>query len=140
MNDNDPFKMPLPDDNDIDNKMAINSRSPSNEANMNNFSFNNNNNNNNNDNDDDLGLLLFQLASLDVDNNNNNDPNGNDKSNKPQTCPICSRRVSLKDFPDHVHQCLDAMDDGERNDMRSQAEKDSDFAAAYAIKVCFLFI
>jgi len=120
MNDNDPFKMGLPDDNDMDNKMSTNSRSPSNEPNM-------------NDNDDtDFGLLLFQLASLDVDNNNNNNQNGND--NKPQTCPICSRRVSLKEFPDHVHGCLDAMDDGERNDMRTQCEKDSDFAAAYAIK------
>merc|ERR1719384_270622 len=104
--------MPLPSDDEEDtNKMLSDSRSPSNESN-----------------NDDLGLLLYELASLNVTNNELS------PSEAPQTCPICSVRVSLQAFPDHVHSCLDKMDDGDRNDLRSQQEKDSDFAIQYALR------
>ena len=113
----DPFKMPLPSDPDDESDegshaMQTHSRSPSNDAN-----------------DTDFGLLLYELASLDV---------GADKNepDAPQTCPICSSRVSLKAFPDHVHRCLDAMDDADLDDMRTQTEKDSDYATQYALNVC----
>ena len=111
----DPFTMPLPSDDDSEgeDKMQTLSRSPSNEAN-----------------DTEFGLLLYELASLDV-------GAQKDQSEAPQTCPICSCRVSLKEFPDHVHSCLDAMDDSDLNDMRTQIEKDSDYATKYALNVCF---
>lgn len=118
----DPFQMPLPSDddadNDLDNGMMMKSRSSSNEPEMANLAK---------PDDSEFGLLLYELASLDV-------GNSNQQNNAPQTCPICSRRVSLKQFPDHVHQCLDTMDDSERHDLRSQVERDSDFATAYALK------
>ena len=131
-NDADPFGMgmnmrninnyPLPqsdDDQDIDSPNNNNMQSSKSNDNI----------------DTDLGLLLYELASLDVKGNNGN--NNNDESlDQPQTCPICSRRVSLKEFPDHVHSCLDAMDEGDLNDMRTQVERDSDFANAYARQVC----
>ena len=110
----DPFKMPLPSDDEHsdEDKMQTHSRSPSNDAN-----------------DTDFGLLLYELASLDV-------GAQKEQSEAPQTCPICSMRVSLKAFPDHVHSCLDSMDDSDLNDMRSQIEKDSDYATKYALNVC----
>jgi len=114
----DPFQLSLTDhsDDDNDNKMNTNSRSTSLDA----------NHSNHGDSEADFGILLYELASLNVGQESNPDD--------MQTCPICSARVSLRQFPDHVHRCLDAMDEGDRNDMRSQTEKDSDFAAEYAIR------
>jgi len=82
--------------------------------------------------DGEFGVLLYELASLKVGNDAREDPD------EPQTCPICSKRISLRDFAEHVHACLDAMDEGDRNDMRSQTEKDSDFATEYALKHGFV--
>ena len=118
----DPFKVSLTDhsDDDNDNKMNINSRSASLDA----------NHAPNHDSDADFGVLLYELASLNV----GHDSNPDDQ----QTCPVCSARVPLRLFPDHVHKCLDQMDEGDLDDMRSQTEKDSDFATTYALKVCFI--
>lgn len=114
----DPFQVSLADhpDEDNDNKMSTHSRSSSLDA----------NHANPGDPDGDFGVLLYELASLNVGHQSNPD--------EQQTCPICSARVSLRQFPDHVHNCLDKMDEGDLDDMRSQTEKDSDFATAYARK------
>ena len=114
MNYDDPYS----DDNDIDPpKDTMNMKSSSSSSTKD---------------DSELGLLLYELASLDVGSDNNNN------SDQPQTCPICSIRVSLKEFADHVHGCLDNMDKNDRDDMRSQLERDGDFAAAYARQVCYI--
>eukprot|EP01084_Bolivina_argentea_P303265 523550_1 len=77
-------------------------------------------------NDTEFGLLLYELASLNVAKNEL-------QNRQMQTCPICSIRVSLSDFADHVHICLDKMDDDYRNYIRIQIQKDSDFANEYAV-------
>mmetsp|Transcript_10557 Transcript_10557/g.9549 ORF Transcript_10557/g.9549 Transcript_10557/m.9549 type:complete len:396 (+) Transcript_10557:62-1249(+) len=122
--DSDPFGLEIrpslpqseDDDNDIDSPkdLTMNKSSPSSKQ------------------DSELGLLLHKLANLEVRGDGNGNGNGNGNDNQLQTCPICSRRVALKEYPDHVHGCLDAMDEGDRHDMRSAVERDSDFASAYA--------
>eukprot|EP01083_Nonionella_stella_P089840 250872_1 len=105
----DPFSMPLPSDEDTnDHHQSMTTHQQSE--------------------DTEFGLLLYELASLDVGHHKQ------EAAEQPQTCPICSSRVSLKEFPDHVHHCLDRMDTGDRNSMKSQVELDSDFATEYALK------
>jgi len=126
----DAFKIALPtddddedDDDDLDcNKMAMQQQ------------HNSNSNSNSNSNDTDFGLLLYELASLDVNQGNSDASSAVQRQQRPQTCPICSMRISLQEFADHVHHCVAGMDDTQRNDLRSQSEKDHDFATSYALK------
>ena len=62
-----------------------------------------------------FGVLIRELAFLD-----------NQSSDEPQTCPLCSDGVSLKQFPEHVLLCLDGMDVDELDELRSHYEPVSD--------------